>query len=101
LSLFECVKNPTNCFRLDADPGVDNAYLDLVRRGIKSFDANTAFFRSELDAVLDQVPKNLLQACWIAFHVRAHRAKFKVHFKILGLDLVAAYLVSALEDLVD
>src|SRR5262249_31905656 len=84
LSRFECVKNLVDCFGLNANPSVDNAYLDLVRLRIQSFNADAAFFRGELDAVLDQVPKNLLQACWIAFHVRVNGAKPKNHFQILG-----------------
>jgi hypothetical protein len=101
LSLFECIKNPADCFGFNADPGVDKTYFDLVRRGIKSFDADAPFLRGEFDAVLDEVPKNLLQACGITFHVRANRAKFKVYLQILCLDLVAANLIRALEDLMD
>ena len=69
LSLFKCVKNFVDCFGLDTNASVRNANLNFVLRWIQSFDANLAFFRCELDAVFDQVPKNLLQACWIAFDV--------------------------------
>src|SRR4030095_14198995 len=101
LSLFKRVKNFADCFGLNANPGVGNAYLDLVRRRIQSFDTDAAFFRGELDAVLDQVPKNLLQACWIAFHVGVNCAKSEVHLKVRCLDFLAAYLVSAVDDLMD
>jgi hypothetical protein len=60
----------------------------FIRSRIQSFDADSPFFPGELDAVLDQVPKNLLQPCWIAFHVRVNRAKCKVHFEVFCLDFV-------------
>src|SRR3954453_14168492 len=69
LSLFKCVKYFPDGFGFNANAGVDNAHLDFVRRRIHSFDANPALFRSELHAVLDQIPENLLQACRIPFYV--------------------------------
>src|ERR1051325_10841669 len=63
--------------------------------------SNASFFRGELDAVLNQVPKNLLQTCRVAFHVRMNGTKSKVHFEVLCLDFVTADLVSALQDLVN
>src|SRR3954469_7589918 len=83
LSLFKRVKNLIDCLGLNADAGIGNAHLDLVRRGIQSFDANAASFRGELHAVLKQVPENLLQPCRIAFYVRVNRAKSKVHLQVL------------------
>src|SRR5206468_11308986 len=100
LSLFKCVKDFIDRFLFDANAGIDNASFDLIRCRVERFDSDSAFFRSKFDAVLDQVPKDLLQARGIALHVRMIRAKLKFHFEIFCFDFVPTYLVSALEDLV-
>ena len=48
-------------FRLNADAGIGDRDLDFVRRRIEVSIDDPAALRSELHAVLDQVPKNLLQ----------------------------------------
>ena len=54
--------------------------FDFVRRRIRRFNDDAALRRGEFDAVLYQVPKDLLQARRIAFHVgcSAPQPKFDV-----------------------
>src|SRR5260370_22798391 len=98
-SLFECVKDFIDLFLFDADAGIDNASFNLIRCRIERFYGDAAFIGSKFDAVLDQIPKDLLQAGWIALDIRLDGAELKFHVKVLFLDFFSTYLVSALEDL--
>src|SRR5437899_5102060 len=100
LSLFECVEDFIDLFLFDADAGVNNASFNFIRGWVKRLDGNSAFFRGKFDAVLNQIPKDLLQARRIALHVRMTGAKPKFHFEILCLDFFPTNLISALQDLV-
>ena len=60
-----------------------------------------AVLRSELHAVLDQIPKHLLQTRGITFDMRMSSAEPKFHLKIFGGNVFAANFVSALQDLMD
>src|SRR4030095_12850753 len=100
LALLEGVEDFLNPFRLDAHPRIGNPNINLLRRGVDGFDRDAAFFRSEFHAVLDQVPKDLLQTRRIAFDVRIGGAKTKFHFEIFGSNVLAANFVSTVEDLV-
>src|SRR5581483_5212469 len=101
LSLFECIKDFIDLFGLDADARVDDPDLNFVRRGVERFDSDSPFFRREFHAVFDQIPKDLLQSCGIAFQVGLSGAKMKVRFEILGSDFLATYFISALQELMD
>src|SRR6266487_2652112 len=96
LSLFERIKDFIDLFRLDADARVDNANLNLVRPGVKRFYSDSTFFGRKFHTVLDQVPKDLLQSCRIAFYVGLSSAKMKFRFEILGGDFLPAYFVGAM-----
>ena len=100
LALLECVKDLVDFFLFDADAGVDDAGLNFIRRRVKSLDSDSASFRSKFHAVLDQIPKDLLQSRRIALHMGVSSAKVKFHFQILRFDFFSTYLVSALQDLV-
>src|SRR5206468_2506676 len=100
LPLLEGVEDLVDPFRLDAHPGIDNPDVNLLRRGVECLDGNATFFGSKLHAVLDQIPKDLLQARRIAFDMCISGTKMKFHFEMFGGNVLAANLVSALENLV-
>src|SRR5438132_5124476 len=100
LSLLKSVEDFDDSFRLDAHPSIGNPNVNLLRRGVKRLDRNAAFFGSKLHAVLDQIPKDLLQTRRIAFDMCLSGAKTKFYFEMFGSNVLAANLVSALEDLV-
>ena len=100
LSLFECIKDLIDLLAFDTNPGVDDPSFNFVGRRVKGFDNDSAVFGSKFHAVLNQIPKDLLQARGIAFHIRVGGAKPKFYIEILCLDFFSAYLVSALQDLV-
>ena len=60
LSLFEDVKDLVDLLPFDANPGVDDASFNFVRCRVNSLDNDSAVFGSKLDAVLNEVPKDLL-----------------------------------------
>ena len=98
--MLEGVEDFLDPFWLDAHPSIGNSNVNLLRRGVGGFDRDAALFRSEFHAVLDQVPKDLLQTRGIAFDVRIGGAKTKFHFEIFGSNVLAANFVSTVEDLV-
>ena len=53
LSLFERVENFVDFFLFNADPCVDDANLDFVRRRVERFDNDSAFFGRKFHAVLN------------------------------------------------
>src|SRR5437870_12297797 len=77
LSLFECIKDLIDLFRLDTDSRVDDSDLNFVRGWVECFDSDLAFFGRKFHTVLDQIPKDLLQSRWIAFDVGFGSAKVK------------------------
>ena len=99
-SLFECVKDFIDCFFFDANAGVDDAGFNCICGGVNSLDSDSPFFRCKLHTVLDQVPKDLLQARRIALHVRISSAEMKFYFEILCRNFLPAYFVSTLQGLV-
>ena len=86
--------------RFDADAGVGDSDFDLVRRRIEGFNDDPAVLRGKFDAVLDQVPKDLLQARRIALDVRLLGPQTKFDLEIFRDDFLAADFVGALQDLV-
>ena len=69
LALLERVENLSLVRFFDADAGVGDPDFDFVRGRIQRFDDDTPFGRGKFHAVLDQVPKDLLQARRVAFDV--------------------------------
>src|SRR6266478_915515 len=101
LALFEGVENFVDLFRLDPNATIGDSDFNLIRRWIDRFDNDAAFFRGEFHAVLDKIPKHLLQARWVPFDMGVSGAKSKFHVKMLGGNVVAANFVSALQDFMD
>src|SRR6266436_8210787 len=101
LSLFECVKDFINCFLFDANAGVDEASFNFICHRVKGLDSNSAFFRGKFHAVFDQIPKDLLQTRRIPLYMCMSSAKAKFDVQILRFDFFPAYLVSALQGLVN
>src|SRR2546425_7206277 len=100
LPLFKGVKDLVDRFVFDADSGIDDASFNLIRCRVKRCDSDSTFLRSKFDAVLDQIPKHLLQARRIALDMCVDGVKLKFHFEVLCLNFLSADLVSALQDLV-
>ena len=82
----------------DADAGVGNFDFDFVRSRIQRFNDDAAIRRGKFDRVLDQVPKDLLQACRIGIDVGLLCAQTKFHVLIFCFDFFAANFISALQD---
>src|SRR5438093_11376924 len=70
LTLLKSIKDFVDLFLLNPDPGVSDEDFDLLRRRVACLYGNAAVLRCEFHAVLDQVPKNLLQAGRVALDVR-------------------------------
>ena len=98
LALLEGIEDFVDLFRLNTHATIDDADHDFLWRWIERLNHDAAFRGRELHAVLDQIPKDLLQARGITFDKRMHSAKTKLHFEMLGANLLLANLVCALED---
>ncbi len=61
-TLFKCVKNLGQYCLFNPDPGVAYLNLQFTGHGIAGFNAHFALIRGEFDRVLEQIPKNLLEA---------------------------------------
>ena len=101
LALFEGIENFVDLFRLDPNASIADSDFNLVRRRIKGFNNDTAFLWGEFHAVLDEIPKHLLQTCWVPFDMGVSGVESKFHLKILGGNIVPANFVSALQDFVN
>src|SRR6266480_7650680 len=101
LALFEGIENFVDLFRFDPNASIADSDFNLLRRRVNGFNNDTAFLRGEFHAVLDEIPKHLLQTRRISFDIGLSGAEPKFHLKILGGDVVAANLVSALQDFMD
>ena len=101
MALFESVEDFVDFFRFDPDATIGDSDFNLLRRWVECIDNDAAFLWRELHAVLDQIPKDLLQTRWVPFDIRVSGAESKFHFQMLGRDVVAANLVSALQDFMD
>ena len=71
LSLFERIEDFSNLVLFNADAGVGDPNFNFIRLRVGSHDRDSPIVRRKLHAVLDQVPKDLLQTRRIAFHVYA------------------------------
>src|SRR5207237_8876040 len=61
-ALFEGVENARLQFAIDADTGIGEIDDDVMLRVIACANTELAAGRSKFDRILDDVPKNLLQA---------------------------------------
>src|SRR5579884_3508429 len=101
LSLLECVKDSVDLFRLNADAGVNDASLDFAGRGVERLDGDSTFLGGKFHAVLDQIPKHLLQPRRVAFDMRPSGLKIKLNVQIFCRDFFPANFQSPLESLVN
>src|SRR5882724_1515936 len=74
LALFEGIENFVDLFRLDPNASIADS----------GFNNDTAFLWGEFHAVLDEIPKHLLQTCWVPFDMGVSGVESKFHLKILG-----------------
>src|SRR5947207_11848866 len=93
LALFESVENFVDLFRLDPNASIADSDFNLLRRRVNGFNNDTAFLRGEFHAVLDEIPKHLLQTRRISFDIALSVAEPKFHSKIVDGDVIAANLV--------
>jgi hypothetical protein len=83
-------------FPVDPDAGVRDS-ISISPSGLP-FHRDTALGRSKFNAILNEVPKDLLQTRRISSDVRAFGAKAKFHFEMLAGDVFAANFAGPLED---
>src|SRR6266446_2106520 len=67
--LLESIEDLVDLVLFDPNAGIGDFNLDFMRRGIFRGDRDASVRRREFHAVLDQIPKDLLQSGGIAFDV--------------------------------
>src|SRR5260370_12790232 len=82
LALFEGVEDFIDLFRLDPNASIGDSDFNLLRRRIGRFDNDTAFSRGEFYAVLDKIPKHLLQTAWVPFFMGVSGAESNFPFSL-------------------
>src|SRR6266446_10952665 len=100
LSLLEGVEDFVDLFRLDTDASIGNLNFNLFRHRVARFDDDATLGRREFHAVLDEIPKELLQTGRISFDVRALGAESKFRLETLASDLFPTNFVGPLQDFV-
>ena len=101
LSLLKGVEDLADFLGFDTDAGVDDPCLDFLRRWIRRFQDDRSAGGSEFDAVLYQVPKNLLQSRRIAFDIRLLGVQTELDPNLFLVDILATNFVGALNGFVD
>ena len=71
LPLFERVKDFPDLVRFDPNPGIGDPNFNFVRSRARRRDRDLAVSGSEFHAVLDQIPKHLLQSRRVSFDMDA------------------------------
>src|SRR6266705_1796969 len=92
------MKNFPKLLFFDSYAGVCYFDLDLVLRRIKGLNNNAAIGWREFHAVLDQVPKDLLQPRRIAIDVGPRGPETKFDVQLFRQNALAANFVGALEN---
>src|SRR4051794_1920007 len=77
-----------------------NPNLYFGRRRIHRLDCDATVLGSELDAILDQVPKDLLQTSWVRFDIRMLGAQIELNPELFGARFFTTNLECPLDDLV-
>ena len=101
LTLLESIKDFVDLVRLDSDPGVGDTDFDLFWCRVLRLYNNATVFRREFHTVLDEIPKNLLQARGITLHMGVDSAKPEFCLELLGCDIFGTNFVSALQNFVN
>src|SRR5436190_1743097 len=98
LPLLEGIKNLVDLFLLDPDASIRDSDFDFFWSRIKRFNGDTAAGRRKFDAVLDEIPKDLLQTSWISLDVIVFGAEAKFYFEFFTGDVFPTNFASSLED---
>ena len=95
--MFERVENFRQSFRLDPEPGISDFNTQLSLGIVAGGDDNLPVPRSELHRVIDQVPKDLLQARGVCSHMHLLCAEAEGARQILAIDFRLTNVESVLQ----